>query len=229
MVPLTGVVRYKECMRNHAASMGSHIVDGCGEFMPGGEEGSPEFFKCAACECHRNFHRKETDGVWQPYSSSSHFYSIATRSNGSHRAIVSPPTQHPHQTIFQPTPINAHQHRSFSFGISNSPAPASGQPVMMAFGGGGAEESSSEDLAVFNAHDLGLQTGQVTTSKKRFRTKFTQQQKEKMVEFAEKLGWRMQKQDGQEVVQFCNEVGVKRQVFKVWMHNKKQSLKKQQM
>jgi ZF-HD class homeobox domain-containing protein len=49
-----------------------------------------------------------------------------------------------------------------------------------------------------------------------------------MMEFAEKLGWRIQKQDEQEVQQFCSQVGVKRKVFKVWMHNNKQSMKKKQ-
>ncbi|KAF7147837.1 hypothetical protein RHSIM_Rhsim03G0046000 [Rhododendron simsii] len=54
-------VRYKECRKNHAASMGGHAVDGCREFMPAGEEGTAAAFKCAACSCHRNFHRKEVE------------------------------------------------------------------------------------------------------------------------------------------------------------------------
>ena len=65
--------------------------------------------------------------------------------------------------------------------------------------------------------------------KKRFRTKFTPGQKDKMQEFAERLEWKMQKQDEQQVEQFCAEVGVKRQVFKVWMHNNKQPMKKTQL
>ncbi|RYQ80182.1 hypothetical protein Ahy_Scaffold1g106758 isoform B [Arachis hypogaea] len=134
--------------------MGSHVVDGCGEFMPSGEEGTPESLRCAACECHRNFHRRE---------------------------------------------------QRFSHAIAAA-APPSVQPVMMAFGGGGG----------------------ASASKKRFRTKFTQQQKDRMMEFAEKLGWKIQKHDEQEVQQFCSQVGVKRQVFKVWMHNNKQAIKKQQ-
>ncbi|MCL7038353.1 hypothetical protein MKW94_021911 [Papaver nudicaule] len=51
------VTVYGDCMKNHAAHMGLNVVDGCGEFMPGGEEGTPEALNCAACECHRNFHR----------------------------------------------------------------------------------------------------------------------------------------------------------------------------
>eukprot|EP00245_Coleochaete_scutata_P009142 TRINITY_DN2950_c0_g1_i1.p1 TRINITY_DN2950_c0_g1~~TRINITY_DN2950_c0_g1_i1.p1 ORF type:complete len:538 (+),score=94.46 TRINITY_DN2950_c0_g1_i1:267-1880(+) len=49
---------YKECQRNQAACMGGQAVDGCGEFMPAGEEGTPDSFRCAACDCHRNFHRR---------------------------------------------------------------------------------------------------------------------------------------------------------------------------
>lgn len=105
----------------------------------------------------------------------------------------------------------------------------------MAFGGGGggAAESSSEDLTMFqydtNAGGQGSVQPLLSSSKKRFRTKFSQQQKDRMMEFAEKLGWRIQKHDEQEVEQFCNQVGVKRQVFKVWMHNNKQAMKKKQM
>ncbi|KAF8015468.1 hypothetical protein BT93_H1091 [Corymbia citriodora subsp. variegata] len=28
--------------------------------MPSGDQGTPEFFRCTACLCHRSFHRKET-------------------------------------------------------------------------------------------------------------------------------------------------------------------------
>ncbi|MBA0695831.1 hypothetical protein Goari_002430 [Gossypium aridum] len=60
--------------------------------------------------------------------------------------------------------------------------------------------------------------------KKRFRTKFTQEQKEKMLNFAEKVGWKIQKQEEAVVQQFCQEIGVKRRVLKVWMHNNKHNL-----
>ncbi|XP_052176095.1 mini zinc finger protein 2-like [Diospyros lotus] len=53
------LVRYKECRKNHAANIGGYAVDGCREFMPAGEEGTTVAFECAACGCHRNFHRRE--------------------------------------------------------------------------------------------------------------------------------------------------------------------------
>lgn len=60
------------------------------------------------------------------------------------------------------------------------------------------------------------------SSKKRFRTKFSAEQKEKMLGFAEKLGWKLQRKEvDDEIERFCKSVGVTRQVFKVWMHNHK--------
>ncbi|XP_040383175.1 mini zinc finger protein 4-like [Oryza brachyantha] len=53
-----GRVRYGECRRNHAARMGGHAVDGCREFLAEGEEGTGGALRCAACGCHRSFHRR---------------------------------------------------------------------------------------------------------------------------------------------------------------------------
>ncbi|XP_043813309.1 mini zinc finger protein 1 [Manihot esculenta] len=54
-------VRYGECQKNHAANMGGYTVDGCREFMASGEEGTTAALMCAACSCHRNFHRREVE------------------------------------------------------------------------------------------------------------------------------------------------------------------------
>ncbi|CBI22215.3 unnamed protein product, partial [Vitis vinifera] len=141
------VVAYKECLKNHAASLGGHALDGCGEFMPSptATSADPTSLKCAACGCHRNFHRREPDDP--------------------------PPTTH------------------------NAP-PISSSPASGANG------------------------------RKRFRTKFSQGQKEKMFEFAERVGWKMQKRDEELVAEFCNEVGVDKGVLKVWMHNNKNTFGK---
>ncbi|CAL0331869.1 unnamed protein product [Lupinus luteus] len=228
-ITASALIRYRECLRNHAASMGSHVVDGCGEFMPSGEEGTPESLKCAACDCHRNFHRKETEGEPQQLASNYHSYH-PNKHNNTHNILPST-VPHPNHTHLQfHTPSSSmHQHHRFSHGVAN---PTSLIPPMIAFGGGGgvAAESSSEDLNMFPSNRGGEILVQLPSmSKKRFRTKFTQQQKDRMMEFAEKIGWKIQKQDEQEVQQFCSQVGVRRQVFKVWMHNNKQAMKKQQM
>ncbi|KAK1433286.1 hypothetical protein QVD17_10196 [Tagetes erecta] len=198
------VVRYRECQKNHAASMGAYVVDGCGEFMANGEEGTPESLKCAACECHRSFHRREVEGEsqstsWMP-------------------AVQNPPSRTVAAAAIQPA-FHHHQQQQQQYRYNHQMP-----PIMVAFGGSSVAptESSSEDLDMYQTH-----TGQ-QPAKKRFRTKFTDDQKAKMHDFAEKIGWKIQKQDEQEIQQFCNEVGLKRKVFKVWMHNSKQASKKKQ-
>jgi ZF-HD class homeobox domain-containing protein len=47
-----------------------------------------------------------------------------------------------------------------------------------------------------------------------------------MLNFAEKVGWKLQKQEETVVQQFCQEIGIKRRVLKVWMHNNKLNLAK---
>ncbi|KAK8642427.1 hypothetical protein V6N13_011770 [Hibiscus sabdariffa] len=197
-------IRYRECLKNHAANIGGNVYDGCGEFMPSDEEGTLEALKCAACDCHRNFHRKEVDGETQ-------FGATPTRSL----------MLHPLQL---PSPTMMHPHQKYSFHTSPSSALVSSMNNMAFGGGGGGNESSSEDLNVFqfqtNAEGM-VAPPPYVLSKKRFRTKFTQEQKDKMLELAEKVGWRINKQDEGLVQNFCAEYGVKRQVFKVWMHNNK--------
>lgn len=232
----SSAIRYRECLKNHAASTGGNVTDGCGEFMPSGEEGTAEALKCAACECHRNFHRRETSsggGGGIQYSQqfmSNYYYAHHPNDNNSVRNTanhhIQPPLNH-HQLQLQ------HHQLSHHYSL-NLASPATG-PMMMAFGGAGrgAPESPSEDLNMFqyNADGVAQQMRvppSYSVSKKRFRTKFSKEQKDRMHEVAEKLGWKIQKQDDEEVKQLCNELGIKRQVFKVWMHNNKQAMKKKQ-
>lgn len=203
----SSAVKYRECLKNHAASIGGTALDGCGEFMPSGEEGTLEALKCAACDCHRNFHRKETDGDRTQFSAA-----VPRRT-----LMVSPTLQLPPPPLQSPTSF-----QNFSMV----------QPMNVAFGGGGGGggESSSEDLNTAPFHEGGQPPSTAAygmSSKKRFRTKFTQEQKEKMMEFAERVGWRFQRQNDEQVDKFCEEIGVKRQVFKVWMHNNKSSARKE--
>lgn len=152
---------YRECLRNHAASLGSYATDGCGEFtlddMSSDGGGS---LQCAACGCHRNFHRK---------------------------------VMYPH-------------------GVRDTPEGTNTIHELMDYSEGRAVMEEGVERA--------------TGSKKRFRTKFTEEQKEKMLGFAEKIGWKLQrisKEVDDEVERFCRSVGLSRQVFKVWMHNHKNS------
>ncbi|KAG1346848.1 zinc-finger homeodomain protein 6 [Cocos nucifera] len=188
-------VRYRECLRNHAAAVGGHVVDGCGEFMPSGEAGTPDALKCAACGCHRSFHRKDVDGELSYY-----------RGAAAARLPLLLPPPHP----------QAHHHKPYPIAFPPSPSRAvpGSSSAVVAFGGntsgsgGTTTESSSEERMNAGAPPPPV------VSKKRFRTKFTVEQKEKMLAFAERVGWRIHKQDEALVEQFCAEAGVRRQVLK---------------
>lgn len=205
-------VRYRECLKNHAAAMGGNATDGCGEFMPSGEEGTLEALTCSACNCHRNFHRKEVEGEPQPqphhipspcdcyHAAGPHFKRKVFV--GHHKALLGGPEplgypRPPHQMIMSynmgTLPSESDEHEDGGGGV----------------GGGGVLLRPPHQMV-----------------KKRFRTKFTQEQKEKMLSFAERVGWKIQKQEESVVQQFCQEVGVKRRVLKVWMHNNKHNLAK---
>ncbi|OWM66382.1 zinc-finger homeodomain protein 5-like [Punica granatum] len=227
--PSASLSRYMECLRNHGAAIGAHILDGCGEFMPGGEEGTPESFKCAACECHRNFHRKlqsevET-GSWDFPSSlyMTNYQKYSSFNLGKNAGFAPRP-------LIMPSIVHHHQH----------PKRFPAAPLMVAFGSraipDAAGSSSEDDLNTDRDHTPIPSDGtghileghhqQSGVKNKRFRTKFTREQKDKMADFAEKLGWKIGKQDEHELARFCAEAGVKMQVFKVWMHNSKQAMKR---
>ena len=198
-------IRYRECQKNHAVGIGGHALDGCGEFMAAGEEGTLDALKCAACNCHRNFHRKETDG------------------GGGGEVILYHGHHHQQQPQFSPY-YRAPPPAGYLHHLTPTPQP---RPLALpaASGGGGGYSREEEDVSNPSSSGGGGGGGG-SSSKKRFRTKFSQEQKEKMLAFAERLGWRIQKHDEAAVEQFCAENGVKRHVLKVWMHNNKHTIGK---
>ncbi|XP_058727695.1 zinc-finger homeodomain protein 2 [Vicia villosa] len=226
------VVKYRECLKNHAAAMGGNATDGCGEFMPSGEQGSIEALNCSACHCHRNFHRKEIEGETDEENYQHHNHNSPFSFNFNRQQQQQ---QHHSMRKFmlplpdQPLGLGYHHHTaSAATGNHNNnnniilpsravTAPPHGH-IIMPFNYNIPSESDEQE-------DHGRQQ---VVMKKRFRTKFTQEQKEKMLNFAEKVGWRFQKQDESLVQQFCAEIGVKRRVLKVWMHNNKHNLAKKQ-
>lgn len=181
--------RYKECLKNHAVGIGGHAIDGCGEFMPAGAEGTLDALKCAACNCHRNFHRKESE------------FGAAIPGHGDLYYRQAGPQFSP---FFRAAPPSGYLHVSGQQRPLALPSP----------GGGGGGEDHFDDVSLLGS------------GRKRHRTKFTPEQKEKMFGLAEKLGWKVQKQDEEVIQSFCEETGVKRQVLKVWMHNNKHTLGK---
>ncbi|XP_068652345.1 zinc-finger homeodomain protein 4-like [Aristolochia californica] len=195
-LPYKKVIRYRECLKNHAASMGGNATDGCGEFMPSGEEGTLEALKCSACNCHRNFHRKEMEG-----ETSCDCYHLKGRKVVGQKGVLIAGSE--------------------AFGYpTGSLIPRPHPQMIMSYNLGGLPSESDEQ------EGGGGTVSRPSPMKKRFRTKFTPEQKEKMLSFAEKVGWRIQKQEESVVQQFCQEIGVKRRVLKVWMHNNKLNLAK---
>ncbi|XVF14263.1 hypothetical protein REPUB_Repub09cG0043500 [Reevesia pubescens] len=211
------VIIYKECLKNHAATLGLHALDGCGEFMPSPTAIStdPTSLKCAACGCHRNFHRREPEDPPPTTATATIEYQ-------------------PHHRHHPPPPPASQPHRSPN---SASPPPISSSyypsapHMLLALSGGLA---GALDNTTHNNSHLPAAAGALTpnttnlgsNSKKRFRTKFTQLQKDKMLEFAERVEWKMQKRDEEIIREFCNQVGVDRGVLKVWMHNNKNTFGK---
>ncbi|KAM5577113.1 zinc-finger homeodomain protein 2 [Rosa sericea] len=205
--------RYRECLKNHAVGIGGHALDGCGEFLAAGAEGTLDALKCAACNCHRNFHRKETD---EPYGQLVPHQGHVSGHHNHHGGFGHPqfsagggyyrtPGGYLHVTT---------QHRPLALPSTSGGGGTDQDDDMSNPSGGGGGGGSG-------GFGMGMGT---TSSKKRFRTKFSQEQKEKMLELAERLGWRIQKQDEAAVQSFCDETGVKRHVLKVWMHNNKHTL-----
>ncbi|KAM0958266.1 hypothetical protein ACFX13_023999 [Malus domestica] len=212
-IPITPVVvTYKECLKNHAATLGGHALDGCGEFMPSPTANSadPTSLKCAACGCHRNFHRRDPEDPVQQNTPAATTHVIEYQPH--HRHHPPPPTH----------PGNRSPNSASPPPISSSYYPSA--PHMLL-----ALSTAHENALVGLNNHAAVMPPIVSASpnaRKRFRTKFTQDQKDKMHQFAERVGWKMQKRDDEIVQEFCNEVGVEKGVLKVWMHNNKNTFTK---
>ncbi|XP_027338063.1 zinc-finger homeodomain protein 5-like [Abrus precatorius] len=141
-------VVYKECKHNHAASLGRVSYDGCHEFLQGCDENNPML--CAACGCHRSFHRKLT--VYNPIA----------------------------QTQMD--------------NVVNATSPSL-------------------------AGRVDTPEVQKMKPKRKKRTMFTPEQRNRMMRFAERLEWRPQRNNNDEIQRFCLEMGISRRMFLVWLSN----------
>ncbi|KAI3974228.1 hypothetical protein MKX01_033479 [Papaver californicum] len=229
------VVVYKECLKNHAASLGGHALDGCGEFMPSPtstaaaiNNNNPTSLKCAACGCHRNFHRREPDIDEYPLPQN--------------LQLTAPPVPHlqgrersPNSSV-SPPPISSayypssapHMLLALSAGNLSSGPLSDHYPQQEQYHHQNRTGNTTTTTAVTTTPAAGTKysNGGGGSSRKRFRTKFSEEQKCKMHNFSDKLGWKLQKRDDNLIAEFCNEIGVGRSVLKVWMHNNKNTLGK---
>ncbi|XP_070675802.1 zinc-finger homeodomain protein 6-like [Malus domestica] len=156
---------YRECLRNHAAILGSYATDGCDEFIL--DHTSPGSIQCVAYGCHRNFHCRVT------YAATSSQAAEDGRSGH-------------------------HQNH-----------------VIMSCSGRGrdlAKNIITQDQFIdYNVGEGGLPDSgeRMSSGKKQFRTKFTAEQKEKMLAFAKKLGWKLLRKDLEdEIERLCKSVGL---------------------
>ncbi|KAM0838060.1 hypothetical protein ACQ4PT_061221 [Festuca glaucescens] len=255
------VPSYRECLRNHAACMGAHAVDGCGEFLPALQlnPADPASFTCVACGCHRNFHRRvmveeeeappaqqqvallpappvagsvqhgppqrgeETPEDRLPAADGDDSESDSDGSGSGYddERSVSPPQLLQAQPARLPAPVSQQPPAYFS------PLPQQQQqPRMLP----SLNSSAPPVAAQAQGQRLPVQVSPATAppahvgaapARKRFRTKFTAEQKQRMQELSERLGWRLQKRDEAIVDEWCRDIGVSKGVFKVWMHNNK--------
>ncbi|KAL8537445.1 hypothetical protein ACS0TY_012539 [Phlomoides rotata] len=130
--------RYKECLKNHAVGIGGL-----------------ESLKCAACGCHRNFHRRENEsgGGAFPF----HQY---------------PPQQ---QLLLAHHPHGHFGYRSPSGYLHVAPQARAAPLALPSSSGGGGWSGSRDEMEDYYSQPSSA------SAKKRFRTKFTQEHKEKML------------------------------------------------
>ncbi|CAL5081443.1 unnamed protein product [Urochloa decumbens] len=252
---------YRECLKNHAASLGGHAVDGCGEFMPSpaANPADPTSLRCAACGCHRNFHRRAVEGSPPPPPPPAPLALPAPpvppsvlHSHGQHHrgGEETPEDRLPgvaddsdsdsdaseydeERSVSPPPPLPPHHHVPAA-PVAQQPPPQpayftipSASHMLLSLGGSGAQAAAGAQRlppaaqAQLTPASAPPHGGGGAMPRKRFRTKFTAEQKQRMQELSERLGWRLQKRDEAIVDEWCRDIGVGKGVFKVWMHNNK--------
>ncbi|XP_052191122.1 zinc-finger homeodomain protein 5-like [Diospyros lotus] len=199
---------YMECQKNHAAAIGRTEHDGCQEFLATGPEGTPEALKCAACHCHRNFHRRQLNAV-TPTSKHDAFPPAAHRSLPPHLQFVA---------LYGPPP-------GFQFPLG-LPEPPNGKERGGGGGRGSRDFEEQEEIANSTTDTDSNNNAVNKAPQKRFRTRFSREQREKMLGLAEEIGWRTRKEHKEAMRQLCEEIGVTPHVFKVWVKNNKTTLRK---
>ncbi|KAL5221516.1 hypothetical protein ABZP36_026229 [Zizania latifolia] len=244
VVGVVGV--YQECLKNHAASLGGHAVDGCGEFMPSpvADPSDPALLMCAACGCHRNFHRRLPEKPPSPPL-------LALPPPQPLAPVAAPHLLHGSRQRGEEAPQvdRVHGGRRDDDDEDNSedsddgldyeddqpaspvPAPAALPPgyvpsathMMLSLGTGapGFAPAVSSRPPYLTPAPMSASAPGVAAARKRFRTKFSPEQKQRMQALSERLGWRLQKRDEAVLEACCREIGVGKGVFKVWMHNNK--------
>ncbi|KAG8368824.1 hypothetical protein BUALT_Bualt15G0086900 [Buddleja alternifolia] len=205
------VVMYKECLHNHAAQTMGHFLDGCGLFEASGPNGTTEAMVCAACHCHRNFHRRVEVELPQ---------------------TIPPPLPQPQLTpassprIPDPHPQpHTNQEPSTSHQPTNAPSPviigqaidrAQGMPIRsrslpnppFRFSGVQIQEASERQVVERRAEVP--------------RKRLSREQTERLKAISESNNWKLFRHySKEEIVGVCSEVGITRMALKNWINNQR--------
>jgi len=195
----------------------------------------PGSLRCAACGCHRNFHRRVPEAPPSPpllalppppLLALPPPQPSAARDARALRGEEAPEDRLP-AAFDDETESSDEEGSDFDEDrpLSPLPAPAVGPPpgylppaphMRLALGAGAPGASTPAPPPPGPAAPPGA-----AAAPKRFRTKFSPEQKQRMQALSERLGWRLQKRDEAVVDESCREIGVTKGVFKVWMHNNK--------
>jgi ZF-HD class homeobox domain-containing protein len=237
-----GVYVYRECLKNHAASLGGHAVDGCGEFMPSpaADPSNPTSLTCAACGCHRNFHRRLPGAPPSPPLLALPPVPTHAAAGAAPRLMQAVQPQRCEETPENRLPVPGEDYSEDTDEGSDyddddddrpaSPLPApadipppylSASHMLLSLSTGAPGSSPAAMASRPPAPAPGPPDASASAARKRIRTKFSPEQKQQMQALSEKLGWRLQKSDQAVVQECCREIGVGKGVFKVWMHNNK--------
>uniref|UniRef100_A0ACD6AKJ6 Uncharacterized protein n=1 Tax=Avena sativa TaxID=4498 RepID=A0ACD6AKJ6_AVESA len=199
---------------------------------------NPSSLKCAACGCHRNFHRRLPEAPPSPPLLA--LSPVPTHAAPPPRLVQAVhPQQRGEETPENRPPVPGDDYSEDSDEGSDYddddnnrpasplPAPADIPPPgymsathMLLKLSTGAPGSSTTVIASRPSVPAPGPTD-ASAARKRIRTKFSPEQKQQMQALSERLGWRLQKSDQAVVQECCREIGVGKGVFKVWMHNNK--------
>ncbi|KAM3377704.1 zinc-finger homeodomain protein 3 [Capsicum galapagoense] len=193
------VVKYLECMHNYAASSMSYIFDGCGEFCPAGAQGTPDFFICAACQCHRSFHRKMEVEVESEAELPINGTPLAT--------IDGSPASPPQQCLARSRQLH-HSHQTFN----------RKKVVAMPPQGGAKKDKGKGETELANQSSFTRRKCNSTATTSSGRIRLNAYQKKRILTFVkEVMGWRWTKWNNK-VIPFCDEIGITTQFLKNWIN-----------
>ncbi|XP_069149151.1 zinc-finger homeodomain protein 4-like [Solanum lycopersicum] len=185
-------VKYLECRHNYAARSNGYVLDGCGEFCPTVALQTPESFICAACHCHRNFHRKVEVEVED--EAESPIISINHPSHGTPLVIMDdpPPSQSKVKTGAQLCETSEKNNTN-------------------------VETKMEMDGREIQVKKLKREYNGCSSSSVRIR--LDPYQRKRIQNFAnEIMGWKWKKSHEQ-IIPFCDEIGITPNFLKNWINN----------